>query len=201
MPNQATVRRRSLLFLFAALFSVGSAGRASAEGFISPFIGYNFGGKAGCQQITNCEDKHANYGVALGAVGSIIGFEAEFAYTNDFFGQSSNQTSNVWTLMGNFMVAPKFGPIQPYGLAGLGLIRSSVGNSSSTTDQNQFGYDVGGGLMAFFNQHVGVRGDIRYYHSFNVLDTSNFPNLPALNLGGGQKLDYGRAAIGVVFKF
>jgi opacity protein-like surface antigen len=200
VPYKATVRRWSLLFLFAALLSVGGAGRANAQGFISPFIGYNFGGKAGCQQITNCEDKHANYGVAVGAVGNVIGLEGEFAYTNDFFGQSSTQTSSVWTLMGNFMVAPRFGKVQPYGLVGLGLIRSSVGNSSSSNDQNQFGYDVGGGLMVFFNQHVGVRGDVRYYHSFNVFDTSHFPNLPAVNLGG-QKLDYGRAAIGVVFRF
>ena len=201
MPNNATVRRRSLLFLFAALFSVGGAGRANAEGFIAPFIGYNFGGKAGCQQITNCEDKHANYGAAFGALGSVVGFEAEFAYTNDFFGSTSSQSSKVLTFMGNFMLAPKIGPIQPYGLAGLGLIRSSVsGSGTSSTDQNQFGYDVGGGLMAFFNAHVGVRGDIRYYHSFNVFDTSNFPNLPAVSLNG-EKLDYGRAAIGVVFKF
>jgi len=38
------------------------------------------------------------------------------------------------------------------------------------------------------------------YHSFQILEGTNFPNLPSLGLGG-QKLDFGRAAAAVVFKF
>jgi hypothetical protein len=41
---------------------------------------------------------------------------------------------------------------------------------------------------------------VRYYHSFQVLDFLNLPGLPALGLGG-QKLDYGRVAGAIVFKF
>jgi len=187
--------------LFAALILMGGARHAAAQGFISPFIGYNFGGSSGCPAITNCEDKRADYGVSFGAVGSIVGFEAELGYTKNFFGQTVGQTSNVLTFMGNFMLAPKIGPVQPYGLAGLGLIRTSVEGTGVSTDQNQFGYDLGGGLMVFFGQHVGVRGDVRYFRSFQVLDFLNLPpNLPVLGLGG-EKLDYGRAAVGVVFKF
>jgi hypothetical protein len=74
--------RRWVLVLVAILLCAGNVQRANAQGFISPFIGYNFSGDSGCPQITNCEDKHANYGVAFGALGSIVGFEAEFAYTN-----------------------------------------------------------------------------------------------------------------------
>ncbi len=102
--------------------------------------------------------------------------------------------------MGNFMLAPKFGPVQPYGLAGLGLIRTSVQGVGTSSDENQFGWDLGGGLMVFFGAHVGVRGDVRYYHAFQVLDFANVPILSGLGLGG-QKLDYGRAAAAVVFKF
>jgi opacity protein-like surface antigen len=197
MDNRTLTRH-----LFVLTLTVGFAGlgrTANAQGFVSPFIGYNFGGDAGCAQITNCEDKHANYGVSFGAVGSIVGFEAELAYTNDFFGQSPNQSSNVLTFMGNFMLAPKIGPVQPYGVAGVGLIRTSVSTSSS--NQNQFGWDGGGGLMVFFSQHIGVRGEVRYYHSFQILNFLNLPpNSPVLGLGG-QKLDFGRVAAGVVFKF
>jgi opacity protein-like surface antigen len=188
-----------MILVLAALFSLSVARGADAQGFISPFIGYNFSGDAGCPEITNCEDKHANYGASIGALGSLVGFEAEFAYTKDFFGSTSNQSSTVITLMGNFMVAPKFGPIQPYGLAGIGLIRTSVENAG-TSDENQIGWDIGGGLMVFFSQHVGVRGEVRYYHSFQVLKLLNLPTIPGLNTDD-NKLDYGRAAVGVVFKF
>jgi opacity protein-like surface antigen len=197
MSDRTTSRRRSLAALFAAFCLFAAARPVQAQGFISPFIGYNFGGDAGCPEITNCEDKRTDYGVSFGALGSIVGFEAELGYTKNFFGETSTQTSNVLTFMGNFMLAPKIGPVQPYGLAGLGLIRTSVEGLGTTSDQNQFGWDLGGGLMVFFGEHIGVRGDVHYYHAFQVLE---FLNLPALGLGE-KKLDYGRAAVGVVFKF
>jgi len=196
----ATSRRPALTALVAALFLFGAARPGHAQGFISPFIGYNFGGDAGCPSITNCDDKRADYGVSVGALGSLVGFEAELGYTKNFFGETSNETSNVMTVMGNFMLAPKLGPVQPYGLAGLGLIRTSVEGVGTSSDQNQFGWDLGGGLMVFFGGHVGIRGDVRYFHAFQVLDFANVPILSGLGLSG-QKLDYGRAAAGVVFKF
>src|SRR4030095_13896558 len=190
--------RRSRIPLLAVVVIIGSARPSSAQGFISPFLGYNFGGDAGCPESTNCEDKHANYGVAFGALGSVVGFEAEFAHTNDFLGASSTlESSNVLTFMGNFMLAPKFGPIQPYGLAGIGLIRTSIETVGENNDENQIGYDLGGGLMAFFSSHVGIRGDVRYFHSFEILALTKFPNLPNRE----TKLDFGRISVAVVFKF
>jgi opacity protein-like surface antigen len=201
MFDGTTTRRRSLIALFAAIFLFGAGARsAQAQGFISPFYGYNFGGDAGCPEITNCQDKRTDYGVSFGALGSIVGFEAELGYTKNFFGETVGSTSNVLTFMGNFMLAPKIGPVQPYGLAGVGLIRTTVEGVGTSNDQNQAGWDVGGGLMIFFGEHIGARGDVRYFHSFQVLDFLNLPNLPSLGLGG-QKLDYGRAAAAVVFKF
>src|SRR3954462_11958638 len=107
--------RRSRILLLAVLVIIGTARPSLAQGFVSPFLGYNFGGDAGCPEITNCEDKHANFGVGFGALGSIVGIEAEIARTSDFFGASPNQSSSVLTFMGNLMLAPKIGPIQPYG--------------------------------------------------------------------------------------
>jgi opacity protein-like surface antigen len=195
----ATTRRLSLLLFGAMLLFVGSAREAHAEGFISPFIGYNFGGDSGCQAILNCSDKRLNYGVSFGALGAIVGFEAELGYTKNFFGETSAQTSNVLTFMGNFMLAPKLGPVQPYGLVGAGLIRTSAEATATSvsSDENQFGWDVGGGLMVFFSQHVGLRGDVRYYHSFQVLNLINLPNVPPSD----TKLDFGRVAGAIVFKF
>jgi hypothetical protein len=200
MTERTTTRRHWLAALFAALFIFAGTGPAHAQGFISPLIGYNFGGDAGCPEITNCQDKRIDYGVSIGALGSIVGFEAEFGYTKNFFGETSTQTSNVLTFMSNFMLAPKIGPVQPYGLAGLGLIRTSIEDAGTSNDQNQFGWDVGGGLMVFFGAHVGVRGDVRYFHSFQIIDFANLPNVPIPGLNG-RKLDYGRIAAAMVFKF
>lgn len=200
MREMPTIRR-ALISVLAVFTCVAGARPAGAQGFISPFIGYNFGGKAGCPQITNCEDKHVNWGVAVGALGSVVGFEEEFAYTNDFFGKTPNGSSTVITLMSNFMLAPKLGPVQPYGLVGAGLIRTTVSENvlqTNSSDTNQIGWDIGGGVMIFFNAHVGIRGDIRYFHSFQVLDLVNLP--PGLQLGD-TKLNYGRAAGAFVFKF
>jgi len=196
---EAWAFRRSWLHILAVLVLAlaGSARRVDAQGFISPFLGYNFSGDAGCPQITDCEDKHANYGVSVGALGSIVGFEAEFARTNDFFGASPNQTTTVMTFMGNFMLAPKFGPIQPYGVGGLGLMRTRIESAGQDDDENQLAWDVGGGLIAFFSSHVGVRGDVRFFHAVEVLDFSRFPNLPIRE----TKLQFGRFSVAAVFKF
>jgi opacity protein-like surface antigen len=202
MLDQTATRRFGVLLFFVIVVCVGRPRDAGAQGFISPFIGYNFSGDAGCQQITNCNDKKTDWGVSFGALGSVVGFEAELGYTKDFFGESSTQTSNVLTMMGNFMLAPKIGPVQPYGVVGLGLIRTSIEASltSTSSDNNQLGWDAGGGLIVFFSQHVGVRGDVRYFRSFQLLDLSNFPIFPNIGINQ-QKLDYGRVSAAAVFKF
>jgi opacity protein-like surface antigen len=196
-----SVRRLSVVFLFATLIALGSAQPAHAQGFVSPFIGYNFGGDSSCPGgAIGCEDKHVNYGVSFGALVKFIGFEVEIAYTPDFFGANVGTDTNVLTSMGNLMLAPRFGPIQPYGVIGAGIIRTSVSNSGVSSSQNQVGFDGGGGLMVFFNKHVGVRGEVRYYHSFQALERLNLPSGVPVGLGG-EKLDFGRAAGAFVFEF
>jgi hypothetical protein len=198
MPDQPAIRRCSVRLFFLMLTWGGIPRDAAAQGFISPFIGYNFSGNAGCPQITNCNDKRTDWGVSFGALGSIVGFEAEFGYTKNFFGESVGQTSNVLTFMGNFMLAPKIGPVQPYGLVGVGLIRTAVeATAINSSDTNQAGWDGGGGMMIFFGENFGIRGDVRYFRSFQLLDFANFPNI-----GFNQtKLNYGRVSGAAVFKF
>ncbi|HET9267285.1 MAG TPA: porin family protein [Vicinamibacterales bacterium] len=167
---------------------------SAAQVYINPFFGYNFGGDTGCAGILDCEDKNFNWGAAFGAVGPIVGGELELGYTNGFFGDSATTQTAVTTIMGNFLLAPRFGPIQPYGLAGLGLIRSKVEETVAEEDQNDFGYDVGGGVFIHFSRHVGARIDFRYFHSFNPLEV--------LGLDVQEnKLDFSRFSGGVVFRF
>ncbi len=197
MRRTAVARQYLRIAVVGLMFVLGGASPSFAQGFISPLIGYNFGGDAGCPEISNCEDKNLNLGVAVGSLGSIFGVELEFAYAKDFFGESPGVSSNVVTVMGNIMLAPRFGPVQPYALVGFGLVKTHVELTVEDlleSDNNHFGWDVGGGIMVFFGQHVGIRGDIRYFHAFQELE------LLAISLGG-IKLDFGRASAGVVFRF
>jgi opacity protein-like surface antigen len=194
-----TARMSVFTLVLALLISISSAAPARAQGFVSPFIGYNFGGDSGCPEITNCEDKNLNWGVGIGALGPIFGAELEFAFIPDFFGESNTQSSSVFTLMGNFLLAPRFGPVQPYGAVGLGLIKSHAeltvpGLIQNDEDNNDFGWDVGGGIFIFFGDHFGVRGDVRYFHAFSALEFAGF------NLGE-TKLDYGRFSGALAVKF
>src|SRR5262249_45828692 len=95
------------------------------------------------------------------------------------------------------MLAPKIGPIQPYGLAGIGLMRTTIESAGQDDDENQVAWDLGGGLIGFFSSHVGVRGDIRYFHAFEVIDFSRFPSLPIRE----TNLDFGRFSVAVIFNF
>ena len=195
--NGSMVRQLIATSALASLFLFSGSSAVSAQSFISPFIGYNFGGDAGCPEITDCEDKRRNLGVAFGSVGNVFGAELDFAFIDNFFGETPGVSSNVLTLMGNFMLAPKFGIVQPYGVVGLGLIKShaeiTVGGLLDETN-NDFGWDIGGGLIVYFGEHFGVRGDIRHFHAFS--------DLSILGLAlSEQKLDFGRASAAAVFKF
>jgi opacity protein-like surface antigen len=190
------VRRRLLLSVLAIGF-LTIATTARAQGFISPLIGYDFGGDAKCPVIADCEEERLNIGVGFGTMGSFLGFEEEIAYAPDFFGGFTEVSSSVLTVMSNLMIVPKIGPVRPYALAGIGLMKSHMElttGSLLSTSNNSFGWDVGGGLMVLFGGHFGVRGDLRYFHSFEDVDVLGFTLENA-------KLNFGRASAGVVFTF
>lgn len=195
------MRRRTAktgsIAILATVLTFGFAGNARAQGFISPIIAYDFGGDAGCPNLTGCEDKKLNAGVALGSMGSFLGFEEELAYAKDFFGDAPGLSSSVLTVMSNLMVVPSIGAVRPYALAGLGLIKTHVELTPSTvftTTNNHLGWNVGGGVILFFGRHLGVRADIRYFHAVQKLTILGF----TLN---SAKLDFGRAGAGLVVKF
>jgi opacity protein-like surface antigen len=182
-----------------SVFVAASVAPARADGFITPFIGFNFGGDSSdCRSFSNCEDKRSNYGVSLGSMGSVFGFETDFSYAKDFFGKVPGTESSVFSWMNNLLVGVGAGPIQPYALIGIGLIR--VGLKQITDfDKNTFGYDLGGGVHIYFSRHVGVRGDIR--HLRTAQDVPILSTLTNQIFTDSQKLDFWRASAGVSFKF
>ena len=190
-------RVRLVPCVLAFVLSMGWAATSRAQGYISPFIGFNFGGDANCPQITGCEQKRLNFGLGLGKMGSVFGFEEEFAYAKDFFGTAPTLTSSsVLTVMSNVMLVPKIGPIRPYALVGVGLIKTKVeltAVSLLTTNNNNFGWDIGGGVI-IGGEHIGVRGDIRYFHSFQDQTIAGF-------VLSSPKLNFGRASAALMLMF
>src|SRR5258705_1205744 len=153
--------------ILIAFFVIAAATPSRAQSFISPLIGYDFGGNSGCPQISGCQDKRTNLGVAFGSMGRILGFEEEFADAKNFFGSVPTQASSVITLMSNIMIVPAIGPVHPYLLGGLGLMKTHVDFTRTdlvSTTNNGLAWDLGGGITVLFG-HIGVRGDIRHFHS------------------------------------
>ena len=169
---------------------------AAAQGFISPFIGFNYGGDSGCPTATNCEDKHSNLGVSGGKLGAIAGGEFEFGYARDFFGKTPGVDTSVLTLMGNVIIGPKFGFVRPFVLGGIGLMKSHVEltTGSLLDSSNNFGWDIGGGVMIMFGDHLGVRGDLRRFKSFQDTGILGFTL-------SDEKLSFNRATAGLMLGF
>lgn len=151
----------TLALLFVGALGLLAPSAAKADAFVTPFIGATFGGDAPVSEPT--------YGVAIGGMaGGIFGVEGEFGYTPNFFGHGNDVTSShVTTLMGNLLVGAPLGPIRPYVTIGAGLIRQqsdlSVSGILTNITSNDFGINGGGGARFMLTDHVGVRGDVRYF--------------------------------------
>lgn len=185
--------------LLAALALVLAPASARADWLFTPNIGMTFGGAADGRE-------HLTYGASIGWMGAgIIGLEGDFQFTPEFFESNDDDvdffgSSNVVTAMGNVIVGipiggQRGGGFRPFGFAGIGLIQQNTdADEAFEIDSNEFGFNVGGGVMGFFNDVVGLRGDLRYVRSFEDADDS------LANIGIGD-FDYWRANIGVVFRW
>lgn len=188
------MRPRRLLVLAVALLN-WTAAPARAQGFISPFAGFNFGGdSAACASLRNCEEKRLNLGASLGTTHGIFGFEEDIAYAREFFGKTPGGNNAVLTVMSSLMLVVPAGPVQPYALIGLGLIRphAQLDATSLAVDKNVLGYDIGGGLNIFLGHTVGVRGDVRHLHTLQDVTLGLFSN---------DQLNFWRASAGLTLRF
>lgn len=181
--------------LAAGVLLVSMASPARAQGFIAPFIGFNFGGdSSNCASLSSCEEKRLNWGASLGTVNGVLGFEEEIGYASQFFGKTLGGDNAMLTLMSNLMVVIPAGPIQPYGIIGIGLMRSHAqfNTSSLSLSNNSLGWDIGGGLNIFLAHSIGVRGDIRRLKTLQDV---------TLGVFGNDKVQFWRASAGLVFRF
>jgi hypothetical protein len=157
---------KRLMAFFVAGAVLASPAAASAGGFLSPYIGVNFGG--------DTLKKSTVYGGALGVLGEKAGFEVDFGYTPEFFGDDTlDVDGKLVTVMGNVLMGGKRAGFSPYFAFGGGLIRTNITVLGDVTDleaaKNSFGGNLGGGFFAG-GKSVTMRADVRYFRAFNFDD-------------------------------
>jgi len=195
----------AVLCATALLFS---AAPAHADGFVSPSVGVNFGGQAGGTLRTAAsgaatEGSKINWGVAAGWMGAgVIGVEEDFQWSPGFFGSGGNiDSSRVVTVMTNLIVGAPIGGqhgggIRPFASVGVGWINQNITTKTGLGNfsENDFGWDIGAGVMGYFSDNVGLRFDYRYFRNFQETSTNS------IGLGIGH-FNFNRASIGVLFRF
>lgn len=204
MTTRRLSARTCRTLFIAALLCGFSAGAAHADGLFIPFIGWNFGGDAGQTFGDAVDTSRLSWGASLAWMGGgVVGFEGDFAYSNDFFGKNDIGGSSVLTAFGNVLLGVPFGGqkgfgIRPYGLAGIGWVHPEGDAFAGGVEvsEDKVGWDFGGGVMLFFGSHVGIRGDIRYIRTFEAVD---FLNIEIEN--DSAHLDFTRGSAGIVFRF
>ena len=187
--------------MLAALAVMLAAAPARADWLFTPNIGVAFGGDASGRE-------HLTYGATIVWMGAgIFGWEADFAYTPEFFEEEDTDldlidSSNVTSFMGNALIGipvggQQGGGFRPYFTAGLGVLSRSVQGTDDLLDidNSEFGFNLGFGAMAFATDHVGFRGDVRYYRSLEDPDEDN-----EFDIGVGN-FDFWRATGGVTFRW
>jgi hypothetical protein len=184
---------KTLIIVAAALVAAPNAARA--DGYVSPFIGANF--------AADSATGRSNFGVGAGWMGAgIAGGEFDFGYAPNFFGSAGSFGENhVITAMGNVIVGIPVGGtrgsgVRPYGTFGLGLVRTQVTGTPGATGvpkigNNDFGLNAGVGVMGFFSDHAGIRGDVRYFRNLSENETNT------VQFGG---FHFWRASFGVVIR-
>jgi opacity protein-like surface antigen len=186
------MKLRILAFVLASM-AVSASARADG-GFITPYLGFNFGGdSSNCLGVTSCDDHRLNFGVGFGARHGVFGIEEDIGYAPDFFGKTGTGNGVLSVMTSALFVIPA-GPIKPYALIGIGLIRPHFTTSTLTElDQNALGYDIGGGLNLSIAPKVALHGDLRHLHT-----------LSDINFGGilsSQPLEFWRASAGLTVGF
>jgi opacity protein-like surface antigen len=182
-----------------------SAASARADGFVSPSVGVDFGGNASStlRGAVNNSQK-VNWGVAVGWMGAgVFGLEEDFSWAPNFFGSGGTtiDKTRVVTLMTNVIAGipvggQRGGGVRPYVSVGVGLINQHVSTPTGVGDvsENDFGFNGGAGVMGYFADHIGLRGDVRYFRSFQNTEA----NIVGLEVG---HFSFYRASLGVLFRF
>jgi opacity protein-like surface antigen len=189
------------LVMMAAVALLIAPAPARADWLFTPNVGAGFGGSASGRE-------HLTYGASIGWMGAgIFGFEADLAYTPEFFESDDDDIdlfsgSNVTSFMANALVGIPIGGqagagFRPFVSGGIGVLQTQVESADDLfeVNNNEFGVNVGFGAMGFVSDHVGIRGDIRYYRALTDPEPDN-----EFDIDFGD-FDFWRGTVGVTFRW
>jgi len=198
------MKRLHVIVSATVLCLLGAVVPARADSFIAPSIGVTFGGDSGNTLFGATHDSsRVSVGVAGGTMfNGVIGLEEDFSWNPNFFGDSGTiDSSRVLTLMSNVIVGipiggQRGGGFRPFASVGLGWIQRDIKAVLPATSfrANDIGYDVGLGVMGYFADHVGVRGEVQYFRNFEQTGS----NVIGLDAGG---FNFFKASVGVLVRF
>jgi opacity protein-like surface antigen len=193
------MKLRMVIAAAAALFIVMSAAPARADVVLTPYIGSLFGG--------DLPDGKTTYGTTAAFMGGgIFGVEVGYNWTPKFVpGTDTHDDVAQMSLMGNLILGipiggSQSGHIRPYVTGGAGLFRATAKQSDflDRINSNDFAVNFGGGVMAFFTDHVGIRGDLRYFRTLRDEDAGRGLNDLDFELGD---LNFWKWDVGAAFRF
>jgi hypothetical protein len=191
------VRHALMAQVLVALLVVPAA--ASADTFLTPYLGSTFAAKFGDVEPAS----KFVYGADLMWLGtSGLGFELDFAYHPNFFDPGDDDLfdfesdGNVVTFMSNLVFGYQGGGIQPYITGGFGLMRTNITDVSGLFDDfsdSAWGVNAGGGLR-MGGARFGIRGDLRYLRQLSDVEFGDLD----VDLG---TFSYWRATVGLSLGF
>jgi Outer membrane protein beta-barrel domain len=200
---------------------------------VSGFIGTNFGSSRNTNRVEldaleniDSGTTSANFGGQVAYLGrGVIGgeFLADFSpRLNTFNNVLFENAPNVNSYMFNLIAVAPFGhahSYDPYLSGGIGVVTlnstiftvdptlapniSAIG--TETVSGSRFGWDLGGGVMAWSEKNWGFRGDVRYYrtgsNNTDVLDLNNIGDGSVFSRVELSGISFWKANAGLAFRW
>lgn len=191
----------------ALLVVLASPRAASADFFVTPFIGMKFGGSTSIVDLERASDKRKLVlGIGARQVDDgILGYEVEFGNIAGFFGNEEfaaieplvKSGSYVNDLTGSIVLSlppgVTGGGLRPYAVVGGGLIHAASEDYLEVllVRRTVPAINLGVGAVGMFTNNVGVRFDVRHLRSLS----SDAPT------GGvGRHIAYSRFTVGLLLR-
>ena len=208
-----SVRKCFAIASLVLITSVAAPSKASADWLLTPFVGWNWGGTANLINGDDFDDEFeqkAMFGASLGMDGRgshsaskwTSGSRRISLRTRAVQATSNSRDSNLTTVMGNLLIGVPIGGqhgvgFRPYAVGGVGIVKSDIGSSGDlfNVDSTDWGFNVGAGAMFFFSDNVGIRGDVRYFRSFEDVEPIDDFNI------GFANFRFWRGTLGVTIRF
>ncbi len=198
--------RHVLTALLVAWTLAACPPEASADIFVSPFLGVRFRGDSNELDLDR-DDGVRKVKSSIGIAGVVLmdkgpGIELELAHQPRFFESDTANivsSSGVTTASANLLLAAPISftreSLRPYLVGGLGWMHATVNDTIDLGAANNdfLGLTLGVGAVGFIGDVTGLRFDVRYLKSISSNEFSRTD-------GDRLRLSFWRATVGFVFR-